>query len=176
MSEKTTIQVKFTNPPKQTGWSGSVKTADGRLFGVKEDQLSKFLPDHEYEVEYKTRDHNGRTYHDIIGGPIGEGAAATNGNGHATPAPATGSGVVYANGRSPEVQARIERQHSQEMALRYFAIRGLATDDMEVVSAMTDYFQSDIGSAPRAIGAAPSPFAALAPATAGNATPLSFDV
>lgn len=52
-------------------------------------------------------------------------------------------------GRSPETQARIERQHSQEMALRYFAIRGTElTSDMRPLRLVIDWFQRDIGHTP----------------------------
>lgn len=52
-------------------------------------------------------------------------------------------------GRSPETQARIERQHSQEMALRYFAIRGTElTSDMRPLRLIIDWFQRDIGHTP----------------------------
>lgn len=51
-------------------------------------------------------------------------------------------------GKSPEEQARIMRQHSQEMALRYTAIqsqRGKLADDFKVsdLAAIIDWFDAD---------------------------------
>jgi hypothetical protein len=63
------------------------------------------------------------------------------------PARQSNGGGTY-GGRSPETQERIERQHSQEMALRWFAmiggIPGDAKDYTAKIRAMTDWFQRDI--------------------------------
>lgn len=43
---------------------------------------------------------------------------------------------------------RIERQHSQEMALRYIDIKQMDKVDTKTVQLLTDWFQRDIGRAP----------------------------
>ncbi len=71
----------------------------------------------------------------------------------ASPARQNGGGSTY-GGRSPETQARIERQHSQEMAIRYCTMVGglpKMTEEMsdtDRLRFMIDFFQRDIGRDP----------------------------
>lgn len=73
--------------------------------------------------------------------------AAENGSAP-PPAPAPSKN---GNGRSPETQARIERQHSQEMAIRALAIhegkKPTMSEDQILLKLkqLTDHFQRDIG-------------------------------
>ena len=60
------------------------------------------------------------------------------------------SNVKTPQGQSPnwdERSARIERQHSQEMALRYFALKN-EVPTTEGLREMTSWFQRDIGRSP----------------------------
>lgn len=64
------------------------------------------------------------------------------------PAPRRNSSGGGFGGRSPETQARIERQHSQEMALRYFAMKGSALPGTTELREMISWFQRDIARSP----------------------------
>jgi hypothetical protein len=73
---------------------------------------------------------------------VGNGSAPSNGAPHA--APSNGNGY----GRSPEVQARIERQHSQHMFLLYCKVKGAVPGTTEEIRAGIDWWQRDIAHAP----------------------------
>lgn len=55
------------------------------------------------------------------------------------------AGKMYAG--SDDRSSRIERQHSQEMSLRYFALSGIKPDTTQLRE-MTSWFQRDIGNVP----------------------------
>ena len=61
-----TINVQYVNQPKQPGWSGSVKTKDGQIFGVKEIDLKKFSPGQTYNIEFVERAKEGKVYRDFV--------------------------------------------------------------------------------------------------------------
>ena len=80
-----TIQVAYVNPPKPGKKQGSVKDAEGNIYGVWPDKLHLFEPGNVYTIEYTSRDFNGQQYHDFKkmveaqAKPNGY-AAATNGH------------------------------------------------------------------------------------------------
>jgi hypothetical protein len=60
-----TITVKYVNQPKPGKKKGTVKTADGQMFGVWADKLAQFSPNMIYEVEYSEEMWQGQTYRTI---------------------------------------------------------------------------------------------------------------
>jgi hypothetical protein len=60
-----TITVKYVNPPKAGKKKGTIKSADGQMFGVWADKLGEFTPDMIYEIEYSEEAWNGQTYRTI---------------------------------------------------------------------------------------------------------------
>ena len=78
-----TIQVAYVNPPKPGKKQGSVKDAEGNIYGVWPDKLALFEPGNVYTIEYTTRDFNGQQYHDFKKMVETQAAPRTsNGNGH----------------------------------------------------------------------------------------------
>lgn len=150
---KTTIKVLYNNPPKPDKKTGSIKSEDGRIFQVWPDKLANFVVGKSYEIDYSERDWQGKKFHTVTH------FQEVNGNGASTtPTPAQNGAPASANGngRSLEVQARIERQHSQEMALRLFALFGPTATSVsdeaaqERLKRFTDHFQLDIANSPSA--------------------------
>lgn len=84
MSNKETITVQYVNPPKEGKKQGSVKTSDGRFFGVYPELLSAFPSAGTYEIEFKSRDFNGKQYHTVTSAkPVsGQGGGINGGNGN----------------------------------------------------------------------------------------------
>ena len=75
-----TIQVQYVNPPNPGGKKGSIKTTDGKLFGVWANKLSEFKPNETYAVEYTEEEWRGQTYRTIT-------KAALEANRTASPSP-----------------------------------------------------------------------------------------
>lgn len=61
----TTITATKWYPPKQPGWSGSFKAADGNYYGCKEELVSQIPIGQPVEVEVTTKEKDGKTYRDI---------------------------------------------------------------------------------------------------------------
>lgn len=61
-----TIEVKYADPPKDGKKQGTVKTADGAIYGVWPDKLGLLRPGNVYEVEVTERKYNGRVYRTIV--------------------------------------------------------------------------------------------------------------
>jgi hypothetical protein len=76
-----TITVKYVNPPKAGKKKGTIKSADGQMFGVWADKLNEFTPDMIYEIEYSEEAWNGQTYRTISKATPKTPAPASNGNG-----------------------------------------------------------------------------------------------
>ena len=77
-----TIQVAYVNPPKPGKKQGSVKDAEGNIYGVWPDKLHLFEPGNVYTIEYSSRDFNGQQYHDFKKMVEAQAAPIRNGNGH----------------------------------------------------------------------------------------------
>lgn len=60
-----TIEVKFADPPKDGKKQGTVKAANGEVYGVWPDKLGLLRPGLTYEVEFTERTYQGRTYRTI---------------------------------------------------------------------------------------------------------------
>ncbi len=73
-----------------------------------------------------------------------------------TSAPAARSPAPIRNGNDDRSN-RIERQHSQEMAIRYAALKGLTTIDSNDLRTLIDWFQRDIGHVPASKAPPPTP-------------------
>jgi hypothetical protein len=128
MSKKT-VKVQYVNPPKEGRKTGSIKTAEGEYFDVFPGMLPEFKQGGSYEIEYASRDYNGKTYHSV--------KSILNGTNGAT-----------GTGETPDArQNSIVRQHSQEMAMRYLAAKIAAgpsqMPDNEQLRALIDWFQRD---------------------------------
>lgn len=137
---KTRIKIQYVNQPKEGRKTGSIKTVDGAYYDVWPDKLAGLLPGAEYDIETTSREFNGKTYITAtkltkVNGDNGH--SASNGNGHESV-------------RS----ARIERQHSQEMAIRTAQIAvgvGIfpevktVNDLAKAIGVLTDYWQHDVG-------------------------------
>ena len=79
-----TIQVQYVNPPNPGGKKGSIKTTDGKLFGVWANKLSEFKPNETYAVEYTEEEWRGQTYRTIT-----KAALEANRTASPSPSPAT---------------------------------------------------------------------------------------
>jgi hypothetical protein len=77
-----TITVKYVNQPKAGKKKGTIKSADGQMFGVWANQLSEFTPDMIYEIEYSEEAWNGQTYRTISKATPKATAPAQTGNGN----------------------------------------------------------------------------------------------
>jgi hypothetical protein len=89
MSNKAIINVKYVNQPKEGKKQGSIKTDDGRFFGVYPELLGSFSAG-TYEIEFKSRDFNGKTYHTVTSAkPVA--APPSSGNGASARSNGTGS-------------------------------------------------------------------------------------
>lgn len=60
-----TIEVKYADPPKIGKKQGTIKTPGGDVYGVWPDKLGLLRPGQRYRVEFKEREHGGRTYRTI---------------------------------------------------------------------------------------------------------------
>lgn len=66
MTATATIQVAYVNPPEEGKNKGSIKTAAGEYFGVWANQLGLFRAGADYEITFKERVWNGKTYRDVV--------------------------------------------------------------------------------------------------------------
>lgn len=167
----TTIKVKYVNTPKVPNGPGSIKTPEGVLYkvwppcnGKPGIELSEFREGGTYEVEYQEGEYQGkpqRTAVKILGNGNGT-------NGHSNGAAASPvSSNSYSTG-APDRSARIERQHSQEMALRYSTLLGIdVADKAAALKPLIDWFQVDLENA-TIIAAAAAEAIALADGAEGN--------
>jgi hypothetical protein len=127
------VTVQYINEPKPGRKTGSIKTTDGRYFDVWPNLLPQFQKGKSYEIETESREYNSKTY-------VTAKRIISNGAGSG---PSNGSSDQPAPNDNSERQNRIERQHSQEMALRFFAIVGKAPK-LEELKPAIDFFQNDI--------------------------------
>ena len=147
-----TIKVQFVNQPKEGKKKGSIKTEDGRYFDVWPNMLSQFSRGESYEITTESREWQGKQYYTI------KTAAQVHGNGSSAPATNGSNG----NGNySADRSARIERQHSQDMAIRYLQLLQsagkLPEDTKTAYLALVDWFQRDIGKSPEKPKQEPEP-------------------
>jgi hypothetical protein len=77
-----TIRVQYVNPPRPGKKKGTIKTSDGKLFGVWADALSGFTPNEAYAVEYVEQEWRGQTYRTIT-----KATLQTNGTADPPPGP-----------------------------------------------------------------------------------------
>lgn len=82
------IKVAFANPPKAGKKLASIKTDEGAIYGVWPDKFGLFQPGRTYQVEFSTRNYQGKDYHTIVKcEPVQE----ENGTGTRTPGAKSGS-------------------------------------------------------------------------------------
>lgn len=157
----TQITIEGIEQPREGAKMGSVK-AGGRYYKVWPDKLDGFAVGSTYVVETESGEFKGKPWTKI------KTSKLVNGSGNGASKPNVTSSAHHVDGRSEPVtskdaywtrkeqndlakQPRIERQHAQEMALRYFHIRGtIPEDNMTAVRAMVDWFQRDVGHVPTA--------------------------
>ncbi len=60
------IQISKIYPPKQSGWSASIKAQDGNYYGVKEEVAKSLAEGQTITADVKMQEKNGKTYRDII--------------------------------------------------------------------------------------------------------------
>jgi hypothetical protein len=63
----------------------------------------------------------------------------------------TRQGASTARQGQDDRSSRIERQHSQEQAIRYATLKGLTTITTEELRALIDWFQRDVGHVPSSL-------------------------
>ena len=88
---KATVVVKAVYPPKEGKKQSKILAVNGMYYGFYADKL-QFEPGATYEVEYESRDWEGKPYHTATKATKTAAAAATNGA-----APATGGGYAQTN-------------------------------------------------------------------------------
>ena len=69
-----TVMVQYVNQPKEGKKQGSIKTDDGRYFGVWPEKLCLYTPGEFYEIEY---DAQYKTVKRIVTGPGASGSASS---------------------------------------------------------------------------------------------------
>ena len=75
-----TITVQYVNQPRGNSKKGTIKSSDGRYFGVWPDKLSLFEANHSYTIEFDQEQYQGKTYNQftrIVDGANGSAAPAT---------------------------------------------------------------------------------------------------
>jgi hypothetical protein len=121
-----TVTVAFVNPPKTPKGPGNIKLSDGRYVKVWPDDLGHFDKGGSYEIKIEEEQYQGKTYYNFKG---------------------FANGAVERNSRVSQFgddrSKRIERQHSQHMALIAFELIGKTSTDG--LREMIDWFQRDIG-------------------------------
>lgn len=142
------LTIEEKENPREGAKMGSVK-AGGRYYKVWPDKLDELEIGKTYEVETESNEFKGKTYHKIKSAKPVNG---TNGSAHAS----NGSGSAHSK-RDPETQARIERQHSQSVAVAAVALAiqgGIVTAPASVkelcgmIDIVTDHFQRDVARVP----------------------------
>jgi hypothetical protein len=122
------IQIAKIYPPKQAGWSASIKDNLGNYFGVKEALVSNLSEGQTISADVVTKDKAGKTYRDIvkIHGMNGGGSSAPSHQASAPAAPRYGSqddataerifvcGVV--NSVAPKIYEKLGTIDSEKLA------------------------------------------------------------
>jgi hypothetical protein len=62
----TTITIQKIYPPKQEGWSASIKASTGSYFGIKESLVQGLSEGMTIEADTVSKEKNGKTYTDIV--------------------------------------------------------------------------------------------------------------
>lgn len=60
------IEIQRIYPPKNPGWSASIKGADGNYYGIKETMVAGLSEGQTITADIRTQEKNGKTYRDII--------------------------------------------------------------------------------------------------------------
>ena len=97
-----TIKVAYVNEPQAGKKQGTIKTEDGRYFGVYPDKLNQFQVGNTYEIEYSSRQWNGKTLHSVTGVKSSSTSQSTNGNG--AQAPTSGDDIRWGNAKNVAAQ------------------------------------------------------------------------
>lgn len=129
---KATIEVAYINAPGEGKKQATIKSKDGKVFGIWADKIQDYEAGKTYEIEFTSRDWQGKQYHTIKSATLVNGA---NGNSGAAPA------VV--NDPSKDRGARIERQAARRDAITFLVAKGKSFG-VEEVFALTDKFVADI--------------------------------
>lgn len=134
---KEKLNIQYLNEPGEGKKQWTVKSDDGRKFGLFADKKDWFktIPGL-YEIDYTSKEYQGKTYHTVTSATLVNG---TNGNGAPT-----------SNGSTPasERGQRIERQHSQHMAILHFQMLGKTPETLAEFWMVVDEFQADIDKSP----------------------------
>src|SRR5437016_10598295 len=62
---KETVTIAYVNQPKEGKKMGSIKTTNGQYFNVYLDKLGLFGVGQTYEIEYGSREFQGKMYHNV---------------------------------------------------------------------------------------------------------------
>lgn len=88
-----TVTVAFVNPPAQGRKQGNIKTDDGNYYGVQPSMLGLFSKGGKYEINFDSREYNGKTYHTVTSvKALGGGSETAQGGGKGTD-PATSENI-----------------------------------------------------------------------------------
>ena len=60
------IEIQKIYPPKNPGWSASIKASDGNYYGIKETMVAGLSEGQTITADIRTQEKNGKTYRDII--------------------------------------------------------------------------------------------------------------
>ena len=146
------VTVAFLNPPKPGKSKANMKCTDESFYLMDPVALGLFEVGKTYEVEYTESTYNGTVYRTMKNRKEISGAEAEARKPGAWTPPDTGmtKDDYWRNKEKRDLakDPRIERQHSQEQALRYFVAVGEKPSNMQRVKDMIDWFQIDIGKKP----------------------------
>lgn len=142
-----TITIQYLNDVKPGKKMASIKTPDGEYFSVQPAVLKVLKQGATYEIEYTSREYQGKMYHTLTNFQEKPATTAQNAPQSSGTAPKTSG-----NGWD-ERSHRIERQHSQSAAIDWFKLKAqIAAMTGEVIKMpttlelreMTSWLQRDI--------------------------------
>lgn len=91
--QTTTVTVAYVNPPAQGKKQGNIKTDNGDFYGVSPAMLGLFSKGGKYEINYESREYQGKTYHTVTSVKKLESPAPASGGGKTGTDPATSENI-----------------------------------------------------------------------------------
>jgi hypothetical protein len=125
MSTTARITVAYIDPPGEGKKQATIKDSNGTRYGIFPEKMGDYRKGGTYDVEFKSREWQGKNYHTITSAkPVNGESNGSNGNESNGHAPVAGSN---GNGKPDEAywakrNARIERQHAQKVAVEFLKL------------------------------------------------------
>lgn len=153
---KTTIQVAYLDEPREGKKTYSVKSSDGQRFGIFPEKVKEFGVEagKAFEIEYSSREYQGKTYHTITKATAVNGSNGGNGSAPVAVNGGTSREDYWARKEQREIakEPRIERQAAQKAAIETLKLAqamGFPPDVVnmtglfDAIVSLTDKFAAD---------------------------------